>query len=880
MSSGEAAKNVQDSSSQREKVEEVPCIVKFRPCKDWSGEYGFDWVREGKEDYEEIIKVKKSISLVEAPGSFVGYIPKEIAIKMLKKQWGEEKYEKWRKEKRKTYFNPKVANPSYIDENGELIVQDEKTKQSIETYVDGLASAEIKENQELYDETAWLSDSRFTLGVKDSLEFDEGAQPMEYFYSPDDVKYVKYYLNTKELAGMLRSEVCYCNMGTGNDEAEKARYSLDYLINTPDTQLSLMKKDNGYVLPYYREKEDIIISINNEEKIIIWEKISGKWKLIETITGVGVLTKVLPLIIEDRFYIEYASTNKKFDDGFSFKKLEYTQKGIRIVLVYWHINGNIYLSAKWKDLLKSYQLFFKDGNPISLNQGERKRWFDIEEEVRSRIKKETQDFFTEGILLDRDLKDLEAIMGKVKNKEIDDVVLTIFNPYSHKEYDLPADELTKDSLDRDCWNGNRIISWQELYEDSFSQLNIRLKKKKESVVFFSKEKKEKEQEPKYCVPELSISHEDIERTNFVCNTIVDAPITKKQTPNEYPLQIRFAGDCDELRFESDQPDSFDIIPNVIQNPKDKDTITVKYLGKYVPSAKINAIGVKKYLIRDTKKLVGQLKVRVNLSRAFKVLVVKVVIGGLFSKKMEDCLTDQFDFFNNVLSQVGMKADVSNVKLDIDQSQIEVFCESDKIDYYASENNRFYKETIDGEEKRYELGDFLIKTLVGSFGEEILLMVSQALTFFILDKEFTPSGVLAFKSSSDLYSCDFVIVAKGTSIVRVRYNTIAHEAIHAMKLGHVFQLDSFLGRGAFCFPCYKTSNVMDYSRILYSLHKFQWDRMIEAMAILESERLQALYKLPCFKKELKLEKRNKQKRDRVFSNKMDGISKSSSLNKRN
>ena len=212
----------------------------------------------------------------------------------------------------------------------------------------------------------------------------------------------------------------------------------------------------------------------------------------------------------------------------------------------------------------------------------------------------------------------------VKNKEIDDVVLTIFNPHSLKEYNIPENELTKDSLDRDYWNGNRIISWQEQYEDSFSQLNIRLKKKKE--------KKGKENEPKYCVPELSISHEDIKRTSFKFNTSVDAPVKSTEPKNEYKLQLRYEGDCDELRFETDQPDSIVIQPKVIENPKDKDTITVKYTGNYVPIAKINVIGVKKYLIKDTEKLAGQLKVRVHLPKVFKVLSVKVLIKILICRK--------------------------------------------------------------------------------------------------------------------------------------------------------------------------------------------------------------------------------------------------------
>ena len=54
---GEAAKEVEESSSESKKNKEVSCIAKFRPWKDWRGEYGFDWVREGPDDYEEEFSV-------------------------------------------------------------------------------------------------------------------------------------------------------------------------------------------------------------------------------------------------------------------------------------------------------------------------------------------------------------------------------------------------------------------------------------------------------------------------------------------------------------------------------------------------------------------------------------------------------------------------------------------------------------------------------------------------------------------------------------------------------------------------------------------------------------------------------------------------------
>ena len=53
--SGDESKGTSNETNEQKSIEIVPCIVKFRPCEKWRGEYGFDWVRE-KDGYEETIK--------------------------------------------------------------------------------------------------------------------------------------------------------------------------------------------------------------------------------------------------------------------------------------------------------------------------------------------------------------------------------------------------------------------------------------------------------------------------------------------------------------------------------------------------------------------------------------------------------------------------------------------------------------------------------------------------------------------------------------------------------------------------------------------------------------------------------------------------------
>lgn len=855
MSSGEAAKNVQDSSSQREKVEEVPCIVKFRPCKDWSGEYGFDWVREGREDFEEKNRVVSSIASYGNDNDHVyaGYIPDDIAVDMLRKQKGDEEYEKWREEMRKNLTQN--SDKFRIDENGKVIANDEELKKTLEILVDALASIEIREDVSLYDEKAWQSDSRIKVDENIS-EVDDGVQPMEYVYSPKYIKNVKYYLNSKDLAGIWRSEVEYEDMANGSKEAKEASYKLNYLIDTPSIILSLLKKGDGYVLPYYTtEKEDETISIDIEERIDVWkwDSVSKEWVFHETITGFEFFTKALKHVYDENYSL---SKNGKYVDIVDpCKMIEYIQKGIRIELDYWHINGKTYLLAKWTEspLGKSYQVFYKDGNLISIDLGGWKRWVDLEAEERSEIKNTISPFFTEGVVLDREL-DLPTILKKVKNKEIDDVIFTISGPYSLKEYNIPADELTKDSLNREFWNGNRIISWQEHYEDSFTHFNMRLKKEKRQA--------KKNDVIKYCVPELSISHEDIKRTHFKLNSSIDAPVKSTEPKNEYNLQIRYEGKCDELRFETDQPDSIVVEPSVIKNPKDKDIITVKYKGYYAPLVKINAIAVKKYLIKDTERLAGQLKVRVNLPKLFKILAIKVAIGGKgLSQKYEDCIDDQFDSLNNVFSQVGIKTEVINTDVDIDEAMFNDFLVDGKMDPYRKTWN-------DKKGMGLLLGDAVLTVLEDKYqyGERIALVLMQTVVFIFIDKSFC-GKTSAFQWHSDIYHCKYEVFGQHSSFMRARIGVFAHESLHALNCGHVFQMRGDLRMNPFCFPYWGTSNIMDYSMVLYSLHKYQWDIIDEEYPNLQSQIQNNIIKFAMndekTRRELFIEKKSKQKRDRLF-----------------
>lgn len=883
MNVGSSSSNGNDSNTKSNEIEDVSCLVKFRPCDDWHGEYGFDWVREGKQDYEEKIEIKTvgggdrtryssydfysdKMSVEEFQQSrknveIASDIPPEIATDMLRTEWGDEKYEAWREEKRKA-----LVGNRYDDANGKVAINDIRERAALEIRVDKMASLVIKNHPEYYDNSAWTSDDRIKID-KDSLREDDGVKPIEYAYAPKDVFKAVYRMNSWRFDDVWKCDVEYFDKANGSTEAENAPFRMEHFIQKVDTKLSMLKKDAGYAIPYYTEGSEVTLEGRGPAFQIYKEKSDG-WYVIDRQHLDGIIALARKGYFDDgkrqiiksgdaeevKTLFEYPETAPLA----TYKKLEYKKGVTTVSLSYRRINGAVSAAVVLQGPNSRHQLYYENG---CLKEVMRTKWTkltDLPADVRNELVQEADKFITKDLAADTEQIDIVKVRDKIKDKSMDDVVFTLFYPKEIKEFQLPSGEMDKDKEGYDRWNKHRIISWLEAYEDTFSPFTVRMYK-------------ENEKQPelvKCLVPVLSISHDNLVRKRFTFNTALDAPKTEQEPDGKYTLQLRFEGDSKKLKFVSDQPDSITVDPEIVENPKSKDKIkiTVNYSGKYVPDALIRVKDITQCSSDDAPApTVGKLKVKIHKTKTFRILEVKVSIGGEgLSQKYEDSLSDQYDCMNNILGQVGIKTIILPLTLDVDASVAATFMKDDKI----NGNVTYYDDEV---EDWLSFGDVILKAFVKKFGEKMLPVLSSSVPFFYVDKALLDCS--AFQSTSQVYNCDYEVFGNSLSYNRARIYVLAHETLHALENPHSFQLNCEKRyNNPFCFPLQRTSNIMDYSGLEYSLHKYQWDTMETGMAHYMSKAINS----PNVRKQIAMDRRMKEKKDRVFGNKMEQISKGFSL----
>ncbi len=352
---GESANKVNDSSSEKEIIEDVHCIVKFRPCKDWRGEYGFDWVREGEKDfYKE--RIGSSVETYEYD-SFrdLDYV----------KALRGEKYEEWEKEVLGPLVRGRKRKKEDYVRNGLLCMQGEERERYLEdvakweaetdetkkdTMLDDLANRKLnadfayqqgymekpdfmndEENDKVdalvldiyaqcekdrnikrdrnaereIDPHKWKIDNALRLDESKAV-MDEGKPPFEYFYDSADVTKVTYRI--RHNSPIWTYEVHTKDPANQSKEAKKADSllekgetfrHLDHFIQLQDGKCSMLKDDNSgssFTVPFYRLKEAGITLSDGlkNKKYVLWKK-SGKdeYSYRKEISVSGILNMVV-----------------------------------------------------------------------------------------------------------------------------------------------------------------------------------------------------------------------------------------------------------------------------------------------------------------------------------------------------------------------------------------------------------------------------------------------------------------------------------------------------------------------------------------------------------------------------------------------------------
>ena len=797
--SGESAKNGNGFSSEEEIVESHS-IVEFRPRKDWRGEYGFDWVRKGKEDYEERIRLSNSTEGV----------PPVIFTEMLKRYWGEAKYEEWRTQ----MINELKNNSIFMDER------------FIECAIDKKAKDEIEKNKDIYDNNAWLRDDRIARkAVAENDDVDKGVEPIEYFYSYENVAEARYYLNSGRFHELWKSEVDYDDMYNGKDEAKKAIFKLDYFLWNAGEKISMMKKGDSYIIPYYTEGNGVTIGdlpcvfciykqtdlLTNDYSELYDKRLSEMVDMARKgffdNGDIGILKIGDDGLLKDlRDYPETKPLS-------NCRIIQYVTLMGMVTLTYRKINGILSLLANLHGC--GYQLYYEDGKLKEIKNGGWKKLAALGASERKKVMELAQIYLSAELVNDTELDDLVKIMDKVQDGSIDNVVVRIGSPQGFRNFQINPAEIKKDTRRRKSWHNLDIRSWKEEYEASFRTfLHILIKDK-------SKEYK------RYLVPVLSIPHENIKRTWFKFNSAFDAPKTIDEPQGEYELQLYYNGECDKLVFEADAPSSIKIDPPFLEKPKETNTIKVKYTGVYVPQVTVNVKGViTHWYKKDDVELAGQLMIRINhIQEVLRIFSVKVRIDDdPLPPKYVDGIKDQFDSLSNALAQIGLKFELFEIEVKILSSDLANYMDGDKIDTDLCIND-------------VDIGDFIIGAVLrryNSIEKDVLFLMAQSVVFIFINRGL--KDMLAFQCESEQYHCSYEMFGNSISFDRGDVTTLAHETIHALSSMHSFQMKGNGHSNPFCFSIYGTSNIMDYSSHNYSLHKYQWDIMREGMMVLRSKAL--------------------------------------------
>lgn len=830
---GTSAQSDYTNAEKEEEAKRVSCIVKFRPCKDWRGEYGFDWVRGGEEDYEERIDLR-DIDLT-----------KKQKEQIIRKHMGEEKYRKW---KRKLMLN--ILNGNTEEERTKASEQYDK---AFDRYYNKLSEEEVNDN---FDAKAWQSPqnrANDTFSESDS-EMDQGPTPMEYAYPAKYVTRVVYEVNRKEYGNVwFTSCLEYEDMANGSVEIQDSScpaFPLDCLVNIKGHIQSLYDKKNYayYAIPYYWDGKTASMMPNSFAGCSLSDKhwfVQDKKNVLKTIRQVafneflhgekdsiviGDLNFPQGITCKAVHFIKFADTDQPMDYNYKYIKIKGKLHTVASVACMFegaardcrchYIDGKldqIYCGGKWLSLVKA------------------KKDKKYQEEAQS-IETMAAKVFLDRMINNQNV-DINYLIkqnangddGPIKDGVLDRIRLTVSRPLFLERCFLTAKDgfLTHD--EKEFWENHEITSWKKRYEESFQPLDLILI-----------DKDGKEEKVDYRIPKLSFGVSDFPRKRFTFRSCREAPQKVLEKTGEFKLQLRIEGDCPKLRFDTNNP-NVSVDPKEISSPKDHDEITVKYSGSTPCGPSVFAICVDD---QEKEKRVGQLDLLIEEKRTATIGLVHVLIDGKpLSSKFLDAIEDNVDLMNNALLQAGIEPCYirSNIKI-----------KSSSIKKYMSRNKLVY-------DKSNYLDKLLDKTLKEQHENNLELRFSYLI--YCIDKGFDDS--IAGYSSGTVDN--LILISNSSAYDRGDISTLMHELLHALKHPHHFQLNlnNDEDSNAFCFPIQSSSNIMDYYTLNYSLHQYQWWLMQYALDGHNEDVVQEMEaeRIRLKEKHAKDKKKQKQKRDR-------------------
>ena len=332
----------------------------------------------------------------------------------------------------------------------------------------------------------------------------------------------------------------------------------------------------------------------------------------------------------------------------------------------------------------------------------------------------------------------------------------------------------------------------------------------------------------YMVPVLSFGCDSIlhKRTWFKFGGVYDAPKKEAEKENEYEIQFRVQGKCKTLRLESNRSDVV-LDQTEFKDPQDKTKLKVTFTGSEPCTAEIE--GTAEFDDGSTC-YAGSLVVVARRTQFMYISLVTVKLDNAeLPQKMKDVMQDNVDALRNALSSVGIVPDIREFSINVKTSEIRQFKDGAKWDYEKKVDGKQLDEVF---VKKY--ADLCKTNPVLKYRNVVFLFPAF---FYDNCAAYASSKLLPLPRSEDKLS--FVVESRSFSCDRFDCYQIAHELLHRLEHPHNFQLFHILKvdnvykkvqTTPYCFPIARTSNIMDYYRLSYSLHQYQWELMDKSLNV--------------------------------------------------
>lgn len=782
---GPADPATSSSSDQQaeEKKKYQPCIVTFRPCKDWRGEYGFDWVRDGKEDYEERYSC--------------GFEYIKTHVKPLEKKMGTKEYKQWRKDEEKKLQKKLKDDPNFDYEwHLNFVIKNKCEELKVEPPIDTHAWQER------------IKDPNYKNPVEE--KYTEADDPFDYLYHPKDVLRVMYRVNRAEFGDIWTTDIFdYHNKTNGDMAARESVGVLQSYVGVGMHRASLVggKDDKKYYYPIYSDKEDPQYS-----ECIVKGKVNCKREMPNSEDLANYIDKDHVCLnsscpcCRGHMDVDYGHASCGTVKTVTFKRKDAEGWVIHVTYASLQQMDNVEINLYYEDKDKqnrNYRFCYQYDKLFVDYKGDWVELKDIKDD-NGLYRDLKHQFLTSNILHNERMD----IVNLCANPNLDHITVVIYHAKSIEKVELtPQMGFKRDEQGNPFWNKYPIRSWRESYENRFYPL------------YFQLEGEEKRR--KYCVPMLTMPTFPHKCTKFVTHNYQDAPIKTDQPWNEVKVRVKkIAGECQRLILKPDIPNLVKITPDKIDNFNESE-ITIKYIGKEKgnQSLIINAYSDQDYY----RKQVGQLRVFTSYKGTLPInFIVVETDKAILDAEAKETLQDQMDWTSNLLAQVGFNTEVRKYPMKLDHQFLKKLFPDDEYNTEGIQALfKTFSQMLKDEEKDrffdYKVIYVPIRCTVEGGSAK------GATIYFDIDED----TECAKKTANQPWiACEMepgVVLFKTMLSNRSYLQVVAHELGHALGLSHHFQRIANPNE-PFGFKMSSTSNLMEYYVLSYSTHRYQWQRM--------------------------------------------------------